>query len=495
MNKKHLFISLFFPLLLNIGTIQAQSINWICSTENEIWKEKKIKLQTGKSEEAILSVDGTENIVTFKHWGTCFNELGWDALNVLSLEQQDSILFNLFSQEGDLKLSMGRIPMNANDYARDWYSCDEVPGDFTLKYFNIDRDKTTLIPYIHRAQKYNSDMIFWISPWSPPSWMKINQYYSVTDNGRRDNFNPRSLIALDGGIDKKDKRYYPKQLTENDYFIQDPRYLQTYANYFCRFVDAYNEAGVKISRVMFQNEPWAYSKYPACAWTPEGIINFNVNYLAPTLKKQLPEVELYLGTLNTNRLEIIDQILSDKRIQNCKEIKGIGFQWWGGQVLPTIRKKFPNYCYMQTETECGSGTFDWKAAEHTFNLINHYLGNGCEEYTFWNAILCDEGKSSWGWKQNALVRVNSQKRTYTYTPEYYAVKHFCNKVNRGTKVLTYKEKGDDLLPAMVLMTNEGNYLVIAGNYNDEAKTFLVQLGKKQLKAELPPHSFNTFYMK
>lgn len=30
-----------------------------------------------------------------------------------------------FSPEGDLKFSMGRFSMNANDYARDWYSCDE----------------------------------------------------------------------------------------------------------------------------------------------------------------------------------------------------------------------------------------------------------------------------------------------------------------------------------------------------------------------------------
>ena len=59
------------------------------------------------------------------------------------------------------------------------------------------------------------------------------------------------------------------------------------------------------------------------------------------------------------------------------------------------------------------GDFDWKAAEHTFNLINHYLGNGCEEYTFWNAILCDEGTSGWGWKQNALIHVDSKTEAVT----------------------------------------------------------------------------------
>ena len=69
---------------------------------------------------------------------------------------------------GDLKFTMGRFSMNANDYARDWYSCDEVSGDFQLKHFNINRDKTTLIPFIKAAQQYNPDMTFWMSPWSPP---------------------------------------------------------------------------------------------------------------------------------------------------------------------------------------------------------------------------------------------------------------------------------------------------------------------------------------
>ena len=38
------------------------------------------------------------------------------------------------------------FPWNANDYARSWYSCDEVERDLELRYFNIDRDKQTIIP-------------------------------------------------------------------------------------------------------------------------------------------------------------------------------------------------------------------------------------------------------------------------------------------------------------------------------------------------------------
>ena len=88
--------------------------------------------------------------------------------------------------------------------------------------------------------------------------------------------------------------------------------------------------------------------------------------------------------------------------------RGMGFQWEGREILPSIRKQHPEWEYICSESECGWGGFDWKAAEHTFELINHYLGNGCCEYNFWNCILTDKGESPWGWKQNALIRVDSE---------------------------------------------------------------------------------------
>ena len=102
---------------------------------------------------------------------------------------------------------------------------------------------------------------------------------------------------------------------------------------------------------------------------------------------------------------MIEKVLDDPRMPET--IQGIGLQWEGGQLLARLRAKYPEYKYVQTESECGWGAFDWKAGEHTFDLINHYLGNGCEEYTFWNPILADEGISPWGWKQNGLIRVDS----------------------------------------------------------------------------------------
>ena len=490
-NLKSLFCA---SLLLAIAAaVNAQSVTWISSTEGNVWQESKVKLQSKSEQAPVLQVDGTEDGVVFKNWGTCFNELGWDALNMLPRKQQEDILRKLFAPDGDLRFTMGRFSMNANDYARNWYSCDEVDGDFQLKYFNIDRDKTTLIPYIKAAQQYNPEMTFWISPWSPPSWMKINHYYSVRSDAKYNEMSSQSDVVLFEGSTEKDTKVFPQQLAVQDYFIQDPRYLKAYADYFCKFISAYKEQGIPVSMVMFQNESWSYTVYPGCAWTADGIIRFNTEYLAPALKEKHPEVSLYLGTINTNRYDVIDKVLSDPRMPQT--IKGVGFQWEGGQILPRLRAKYPQYKYVQTEGECGWGSFDWKAAEHTFERMNHYLGNGCEEYTFWNAILYDDGVSGWGWKQNALIRVDSQKGTAALTPEYYAVKHYSRMVAPGSKILRYKGKGEDNRPVIVFLTPEGKYLVVAGNFNEEQQQLNVKLGNKYLEVTLQPHSLNTFCMK
>ncbi len=471
-------------------SVQAQTCDWVSSCEGKTWTQNKVKLQTKAGGTAAdLSVDKGDSVVVFKAWGTCFNELGWDALNVLPSNEKEDILRKLFSPEGDLRFTLGRFPMNANDFSRNWYSCDEVPGDFELKHFNIDRDKTSLVPYIKSAQRYNPNMTFWISPWSPPSWMKINQDYPV----RSDKYNtmhPAKDYYLQGNKGPKTDGVFPAELAETDFFIQDPRYLSAYANFFCKFVSAYKELNIPIKMVMFQNESWSYTPYPGCAWTPEGIIRFNVEYLAPALKKAHPDVKLYFGTINTNRYEVIEKVLDDPRMPET--IQGIGLQWEGGQLLPRLRAKYPDYNYVQTESECGWGSFDWKAAEHTFHLMNHYLGNGCEEYTFWNPILADEGISPWGWKQNALIRVDSKQAKAIFTPEYYAVKHYTRFLMPGTKVMAFKPTGEDKKPVLVVQTPEGKTVVVAGNFQDSPQQLTVKLGEKWLNATLQAHSFNTF---
>lgn len=473
--------------------LQAQSFDCYSSTDTNYWQKTVQKAKKQAASATVIEVPENAAGTVFNHWGTCFNELGWDALNLLPSAQQGVLLAQLFAPSGDLRFTIGRIPMNANDYARDWYSCDEVSGDFQLKYFNIDRDKKALIPFIKAAQQYNQEMTFWISPWSPPSWMKINHYYSVKSDKSYNQMPPQSDIALFEGKQQNDNSVFPQQLTVNDYLIQDPRYLKTYADYFCKFISAYKSLGIVIDKAMFQNEPYSYTVYPGCAWTAEGMIRFNTEYLAPALKKEHPNVDVYLGTINSNRFEDLDKVLSDPRMPQT--IKGVTFQWEGGQILPAIRKKYPQYHYVQSESECGWGSFDWKAAEHTFDLINHYLGNGVEEYTFWNCILSDDGVSGWGWKQNALIRVNSKSSEVTYTPEYYAVKHCTHFIGKGSRIVACRPSGKEKTPVLVALTADNRYVILAGNFQDETRQISVKLNQRFLNIQLAPHSMQTLVSK
>lgn len=483
------------------ASAMAQGVTWVKTTQDKTWVVGKTSLGSKSSQFPVLTVSGTEEGVEFKAWGTCFNELDWDAINMLTRSEQEEIMSNIFSPNGDLKFTRGRLTMNANDYSRSWYSCDEMAGDFQLKYFNIDRDKQSVIPLVRAAQRYNPDLTFWASPWCPPSWMKINGDYPVVSSKYNTLSEKQNYLLYgnsDAEVDENEMKLtgardgvFPRQLATNDFMIQDPRYLTTYADFFCKFIDAYKEQGIPITMVMYQNEAYSYTPYPGCAWTAEGTIRFNRDYLAPILKKKHPEVKLYLGTINTNRQDYIEKIFSDEKLVDC--IDGVGFQWEAREILPAIRSKYPQLNYIQSESECGRGTFDWSAGEHTFFLLSDYIGKGCNEYYIWNFILPDNGESPWGWRQNALIHVDSNTRKFTYTPEYYAVKHFSHYVAPGFKMVAHKS--DRKTPVIVFQNEKGKYVVMAGNFNDSATDLCVKLGSKFLSVSLDAHSFNSFIVK
>ena len=195
--KHFLALGLFCASLMS----NAQTFKVFTTTETDNWvAADKVSMKTKSSVSPILVVSGTEEGTEFRAWGTTFNELDWDAFNLLTRVEQDEVMFNLFDPNGDLHFTHGRVSMNANDYARSWYSCSEVAGDFELRYFNIERDKRNIIPLARAAQKYCPQLQLFMSPWSPPAWMKINQDYPVLSS-RHNNLDPRKdyLLYVDDG--------------------------------------------------------------------------------------------------------------------------------------------------------------------------------------------------------------------------------------------------------------------------------------------------------
>ncbi|MDR1683110.1 MAG: glycosyl hydrolase family 30, partial [Candidatus Symbiothrix sp.] len=170
-------ITLFFGLFLT-ANLFAQQVEWTSTTNDKPWqKNNKIKWEAKQANEPADISISEERVQVIEGFGGCFNEMGWDALITLPEKERSAILNNLFSPE-EANFTLNRMPMGASDYALNFYSFNDIAEDFKMVNFNINRDRYILIPYIKAAQKINPDIKIWASPWSPPAWMKTNNYYA-----------------------------------------------------------------------------------------------------------------------------------------------------------------------------------------------------------------------------------------------------------------------------------------------------------------------------
>src|SRR6188768_1906953 len=122
---------------------------FVTSAANAYWNTtgQVTRLTSGTAD---LTVD---EATKYQHWdgfGGCFNEMGWDALSVVSAEIPRAMKL-LFDAKDGANFAYGRLPLGASDYAMSWYTLDDTAGDFTMDKFSIDRDKQKLIPFIQAA--------------------------------------------------------------------------------------------------------------------------------------------------------------------------------------------------------------------------------------------------------------------------------------------------------------------------------------------------------
>ena len=314
----------------------SQNVNWISSTEKQPWKTKEAIKLNEFNESTLVDIeiltDKKQQII--EGWGGCFNELGWQALNLLPFKERDKVIKEFFDPNEGLKYNYCRMPIGANDYSFNWYSLNEVDGDFEMKNFNIERDKTILIPYIKAALKYRPDLKIWASPWSPPTWMKTNKHYANKPNTFNDLTEENAVKT-------------------GDQFIQKKEYLSAYALYLSKFVKAYQKEGINVYAVHFQNEPYTYNQWPNCSWTAPAMRDFVSEYLGPKFAKDKNPAQIWFSTINSRDLEVFETVLSNPNVR--KYISGVGVQYEGLDVVDIIGKKYPELNLMQTETPCGDG--------------------------------------------------------------------------------------------------------------------------------------------
>lgn len=446
--------------------------SWTSTSEHERWRDLGTvdPAPIRRIPDVLVQLDDPQQEI--EGFGATFNELGWTSLSRLTAEQRAEIFRELFAPGTGANFTLGRMPIAANDFARDYYSYAEVPGDFALEHFSIDHDRDTLIPYIHAAQEYAPDLRLWASPWCPPQWMKTNGHYAS------------SLPWVDGV--ETGLRPDQVQAEGTDSFIQDERYLATYADYFGRFVDAYAAEGIDIRMVMPQNEFNSAQPYPSCTWTPAGLAAF-IRHLAPRMRER--GVEIFLGTVERPDESLVAGVLADPVA--AEAISGIGVQWHGKTLMPFLRRDYPGLRLFQTEQECGDGANDWRYARYAWRLMRDFLNDGANAYQYWNLSLDRGGVSRWGWSQNSLVVVDPDTADYEFTHEYYVLKHVSHFVRPGARLvptLSYAGYENQL----AFRNPDGSLVLVMQNDTAQEMPVSILVGDQVVSPVLPADSLSTF---
>ena len=421
---------------------------WVSSTQSACWQVREAS-STGAAPN--LSLRGTVGQV-MEGFGGCFNEMGWDALGALSKAERDAVLAALFGTGEGCRFNLARVPVGANDYALEWYSHDEVDGDFAMEQFSIERDHRYLLSYIHAAMAHRPGLWLFASPWSPPTWMKTRRVFNH-------------------GVVREEQRV-----------------LDALALYFLKFVRAYRGEGVQVRQLHVQNEPGADQKFPSCLWTGGRLRDLIRDHLGPLFEREGADCEIWLGTLNVEDYdEYIVSVLSDDAAR--RHISGVGLQWAGKSLAQRTHLAWPELRIMQTENECGDGRNTWRYAHYVFTLLWHYLTNGACAYCYWNMVLPPGGVSTWGWPQNAMITVDKDACCVTYNPEFYVMKHLSRFVQVGAARLDLA--GTWAGNAVAFRNPDGTVVVAAANALDRPRTLVFDAGGTTLGVEAEPGSFNT----
>ena len=428
---------------------------WICSTSGSPWVDRSKDLVPGPTDTAnvtSLHVDPTKTAQAIEGFGGCFNELGWKAMAPLSDSARQEIMNALFADTG-CAFNFGRMPIGASDYALDYYSLDDEAGDMNLDHFSLDRDRKLLIPYIKAAMAIRPDLKVWGSAWSPPAWMKDSKKYN-------------------GGS-----------------LIWEKPMRQTYAHYLAKAAQAYRQEGLNFYAVHVQNEPASTQKFPSCIWNGDQLRDFIRDDLGPLFQQEHIDAQIWLGTINSSDFKhFIQPTLDDKAARAF--ISGVGLQWDGKNTLTAMHTLYPDVKLMQTETECGNGSNDWRYAEETFGLMKRYLDNGVSSYMQWNMVLDETGNSSWGWRQCAPITVDSKTLEVRYNPQFYVVKHVSSFVKPGARKLQLEGTNN----AIAFANPDGNIVVIWVNTEPNEKHIKINCADHLLEATMPAKSFNTFVL-
>jgi glucosylceramidase len=402
---------------------------------------------------------------TMLGFGGAITDASSEVFAKLSPEVQEEFLKAYYDVDG-LDYSLARTTIHSADFGSGSYTYIEE-GDTELNTFSIEHDRQFRIPLIKRAiQAAGGELLMYASPWSPPAFMKD------TKN------------MLQGG----------KLL---------PEYYQPWANYYTKFIKAYEKEGIPIWGITIQNEPMATQRWESSIYTAEEERDFLKFYLGPTMEKEgLGDKKIVVWDHNRDLIgNRANTIFGDP--EASKYAWGIGYHWyevWTGSDakhvnLQNVYESYPDKPILFTEGTIEN--FDperfqyWPNAERYANDMINDFNAGVVGWTDWN-ILLDEtgGPNHVGNFCFAPIHADTTTGELIYTPTYYFLGHFSKFIKPGAKRVSTTVSQSFLLAAS-FMNPDGSVATVILNKTDKPIGFSFYVGDQEAEWSIPARAIQT----
>lgn len=412
-----------------------------------------------------IFVDPAHKFQTFVGIGGALTDASAETFSKLPADQQETLLRAYFDPKKGIGYTLARTNINSCDFSSDMYTY-VVEGDQALKTFNVAHDEQYKIPFLKKAMAAASGRLpLFVSPWSPPAWMKDNN------------------DMLHGGKLK-------------------PEFYQSWANYYVKFIKAYEQKGIPVWGLTVQNEPMAKQTWESCMYTADEERDFIKKFLGPTLERNgLKNKKLIAWDHNRDLLyQRANTILSDPAA--AKYVWGVGFHWyesWTGAPTPDnvklVSSSFPNKPLMLTEA-CNypfswKTINDWHWGENYGQAMIQDFNNGAVAWTDWNILLDETGGPNH--VQNfcfAPVHADTRKGTLHYMNSYYYIGHFSKYIRPGARRIAVSSNRA-VLQTTGFSNPDGSVVVVVMNGGNTKIFYRLYVRDQAVEVVSLPHSIAT----
>lgn len=415
--------------------------------------------------EVAVFVNPNKTFQSYMGIGGAITDASAEVFSKLSPPIQSQFMDAYFG-EGGINYNIVRTSIHSCDFGLGSHTYIEE-GDSALTTFDIEPDRAKRIPMIKRAASMiGDDLVFYASPWSPPAFMKTNK--NMLRGG--------SLL---------------------------PKYYQAWANYFVKFIEAYEAEGLPVWGVTIQNEPMATQRWESCIYTAEQERDFLKYNLGPTMEAAgYGDKKIVVWDHNRDLITHRANTIFDDP-ETSKYAWGTGFHWYetwtGGDPkydnLKLIKEAYPNKQLLFTEG-CQEG-FDtahyerWSNAERYGNSMINDFNSGTVGWTDWNILLDETGGPNH--VQNlcfAPIHADTQNDSLIFTPTYYYIGHFSRFVEPGAlRVSTSASRST--IESTTFQNPDGSLVTVVMNRTDDPMNYTLIVESQEVRSSIPAHAMQT----